>query len=509
MRKWIADSTLTCLAFAALGLAACASPSSGTGSGGGAAGADSAAAGDGSIGSGDASADAGAIKDGTAADGAKTGDGAASDGGSSSDTAVASADLPVQDTGRSKDDIAKNLAEVAKAEQEIYKAYCKWNFKCDTGMPYTNVEACAAELIASGGLEFMASGKKAVASGTAKFKSIEVSSCLSTFDDKCTFFKSPRLHPFCESMFYGLISDGFACIQDQSCTSGHCKRKEINDEQCPGLCASPGLPGAKCVNDAGCDMNFICRSDGECGSASPAQKGADCTDVDCVDGLNCLEDGGSYTCFEPKAEGAACWVDEYACKDTAYCLTTDTESEGKCKAKVAAGKPCDKDGWYDGLSENPCVKDYVCVELSANATSAVCAPIVPVGQPCAASDQCKGYDEVCDGAAGKEVCTYLPKKGEACDPLDEELVDAGFLACLPPFVCDAKSSKCIDLPPVGKPCAEFYKCAADLYCNDTDTCAAPGKPGEDCVAFDEGGSTCDTGLICGAKNEKCVAPVCK
>ncbi|MBM4345105.1 MAG: hypothetical protein FJ100_17175 [Deltaproteobacteria bacterium] len=485
---------------------ACAGTSTG-GSGGGSAAADANAAGDTKLAS-DGSIDAATLQDGKGADG-PVGDAAPVDGGSTADAAAVSADLPVQDTGRSKDDIAKNLSDAKKAEGDFYLAYCKLNFNCPTGMQLTHAEACKAELLATGGVPPFDEGLRAVAAGTAKFDAAKAAACQATLDANCTFFKAVKLPAACKGLFVGLVDNGFACTADIACKSGYCKTKDINDAECPGLCAAPAKAGAACNSDSGCEGDNVCTAADKCGPYVLAKKGEDCADVDCVDGLKCLEDFDSYTCFEPKALGSACWVGEDACAQSAYCQTADTESEGKCKAKVAIGKACDKDAWYDGLSENPCTKDHVCVELPANATTAVCAPVVALGQPCASSDQCKGLDEICDGPAGKEVCAYLPKKGEACDPPDEEVVQAGLLSCLPPFVCDAKTSKCIDLPVAGKPCAEFFKCALDLYCTDSDTCSAYGKAGEDCTSFEGGDSTCDAGLICGAKNEKCVAPVCK
>lgn len=483
--------------------AACASSSPGSG-GGGAASSDSGAASETKV-AADAGTDGGAVKD------APAGDGTVADGGGTADAAVASADLPVQDTGRSKDDIAKSLADAKKAEGDFYLAYCKLNFKCPTEMELTNAEACKGELLATGGVSPFAEGLAAIAAGTAKFDPSKVAACLATLDDKCTFFKGAKLPAPCAGLFVGLVDNGFACTSDTACKSGYCQTKEINEPQCAGLCAAPAKSGAACTTHAGCEGDNVCTAADKCGPYVLAKKGEDCASVDCVDGLNCLEDFDSYTCFEPKAEGTACWVEELACKEDLYCLTDDVEAEGKCKGKVAAGKVCDLQAWFDGLSENPCPKDHVCTELSEDATAAVCAPLVGLGKPCASSAQCKGLDEVCDGPAGKEVCTYLPKKGEACEPLDEEWVAAGYLACLPPFVCDDKTSKCTDLPTVGKPCAEFFKCAVDLFCYEDGKCGAYGKLGESCVALedDEGGDTCEPGLICGAKNEKCMLPVCK
>jgi hypothetical protein len=107
----------------------------------------------------------------------------------------------------------------------------------------------------------------------------------------------------------------------------------------------------------------------------------------------------------------------------------------------------------------------------------------------------------------------LPGEGEACEPLSVDEIDFGFLACLPPFGCDATSKKCVAMPAAGKGCVEM-SCAAKLWCDGDwetgeGTCKAFGKNGEACQSFLDGTSTCAEGLMCGAKSETCVAPVCQ
>ena len=506
----VPNTAVLCTATVLLALAmqACASGSTGGSSGSGTAVAKDAS---------DASVveivmgDAAGAPDSGSLDGAVSADAGAKDA-ANSDTQASGADIAVQDTGVAKDETAKQLAEAKKAEIEVYLAYCKQNFTCETGINYSNAQACKDELLADGGLVFFGDGLQAVAAGNAKFDASKLAGCLATLDSKCTFFKAPRLPQACADLFVGLVDVGFACTIADDCKTKFCKKNDLNDDQCKGACAAAAKVGAACALDEGCEMPSVCSLDGKCAAYTPAKKGDDCLDVNCAEGLHCLEDGDTYTCFDPIAIGAECYVGDFACKGDSYCLAGAVDSAGKCVANVAVGKSCNKSGWYAGLSDNPCLDDHVCVSLSEESTQATCDPIAPVGKPCKSADQCKGWDEQCSGASASQLtCNYLPAKGLACDPLDPEDVIEGYLDCLPPFVCDPKTTKCVDRPPAGKACIEF-KCATDLWCDsDGETagvCNAFADAGQKCLTFEED-SSCKDGLICGAKTETCQLPVCK
>ncbi|MSQ83840.1 MAG: hypothetical protein EXR77_13305 [Myxococcales bacterium] len=489
----------------ALALQACVSGSSGGSGATGAAVAADAKVVDIMVGDAAGSPDSGSL------DGAVNQDAKAKDA-ATGDTQPSGADIAVQDTGVTKDETAKQLAEAKKAEIEVYLAYCKQNFTCETGVNYSNTQACIDELLAEGGLVFFGDGLQAIAVGNAKFDASKLAGCLATLDSKCTFFKAPRLPQACADLFVGLVDVGFACTNAEDCKTKFCKKNDLNDDQCKGACAVAAKVGASCAIDEGCEMPSICSPDNKCAAYTPAKKGDDCLDVNCAEGLYCLEDGDTYTCFDPIAIGAECNVGDFACKGGSYCLAGAVGSAGKCVSTVEVGKSCNKSGWYAGLSDNPCVDDHVCVSLSEESTQATCEPLAPVGKPCKSTDQCKGWDEQCSGAsASKLTCNYLPSKGVDCDPLEPEDLAVGFLDCLPPFVCNPKTTKCVDRPPAGKACIEF-KCATDLWCDsDGETagvCNVFADAGQECIAFEED-SSCKEGLICGAKTETCQLPVCK
>lgn len=486
--------------WAALALTACGSDA--TTSSGGAGASDASATSDTAL--GDSSA---------AGDTAKTDTKGDSGGGDSAADASGGADVAVQDTGVGAEQIAAQLKAAKKAEADFYLALCKLNFTCDTGLYLSNAEGCAADLAEGGGLTMFFDGLAAVQAGRASFDSAKAAACLATLDASCTFFKSLTLPAACHGMFTGLVDNAFQCSGDVECKSGYCKLNDANDAACPGVCAAAGAAGASCDSDSACQFPLWCLG-GKCASAKYAAKGEVCEELPCAEGLVCIEGASDFVCDAPTAIGEACGVGEYLCAKGSYCKAKDAESEGACTASLAEGKPCDRDAWYDGASDNPCAEGTVCVPLAADATEYACKPYAKVGGACTSTDQCKGWDEACFSFEdGSDQCDYLPGEGEACEPLTVEEIDAGYLACLPPFGCDAKTKKCAAMPGAGKACIEM-SCAANLWCDgDWDTgegtCKGFGKSGEACQSFLDGSSTCAEGLMCGAKSETCVAPVCK
>lgn len=434
-----------------------------------------------------------------------------------SDTTVADtgggADIAVQDTGVGTEQIAAQLKAAQKAEADFYLALCKLNFTCETGVYLTNPEGCAADLAQGGGLTMFYDGLAAIQAGRASFDSAKAATCLATLDKSCTFFKSLTLPAACQGMFAGLVDNAFQCSGDVECKSGYCKLNDANDSACPGVCAAASAAGASCTSDSACQFPLWCVS-GKCTSAKYAAKGEVCDELPCAEGLLCLEGASDFVCSEPTAVGQTCTVGDYTCAKGSFCKAKDPDSDGLCTASVAVDKPCDRDAWYDGASDSPCAEGNVCVPLAADATEYACKPYAAVGSACTSTDQCKGWDEGCfEFDDGSSKCDYLPGEGEACEPLSVDEIDFGFLACLPPFGCDATSKKCVAMPGVGKDCVEM-SCAAKLWCDGDwetgeGTCKAFGKSGEACQSFLDGTSTCAEGLMCGAKSETCVAPVCQ
>lgn len=465
--------------------------------------------------SGDAAAtDTAAPKDGA------TADSAVADGKGDTSTADATADggsgadVSKQDTGVTPDQIAANLQAAKKAEAEFTLALCKLNFTCDTGFYFTDAAACAADLAASGGLAMFADGIAAVKEGRATVDAAMASACMATLDKSCTFFKSLALPEPCHKMFAGKLDNTYQCVSDVECKSSFCKFNDANDPACPGACAAAAAAGGACDSDSACQFPLWC-IEGKCTAPSYAAKGAICNELPCADGLLCLESGDDYVCSDPDKIGAVCAVGDGTCAAGSYCAAkTADDTDGVCTAAVASGKTCDVDLWYEGATESPCAKGTVCVPLAVDATAATCQPYAAVGQACTSGDQCQGADELCAIMADESAkCQYLPGLGKACEPLSVDEIDYGMRACLPPYGCDSKTKKCVELPGAGKPCVEM-RCAADLWCDGdwdvgTGTCKTFGKNSEPCQSFVDGSSTCDVGLMCGAKSETCVAPVCK
>ncbi len=487
---------------AALAVAACgetATTTPGTG-----------AATDTSGGSDTAVADSGGAKDGSPADGT------ASDGkgDTSSADSGGGADVAKQDTGVTPDQIAAQLKAAQKAEADFYLALCKVNFTCETGIYFTDAPGCAADLAASGGLAMFADGIAAVKAGRASVDAAMATACMATLDASCTFFKALTLPEACHKMFTGKVDASFQCAADVECKSGYCKFNDANDPACTGVCTEAKTAGAACDSDSACQFPLWC-IDGKCAAAKYAAKGESCSELPCSADLLCMEGGDDFSCSDAIKAGQACGVGEGTCATGLYCAAKAADdSDGVCTASVALGKPCDRDLWYEGATDSPCAKGSVCVPLAADATAATCQAYAAVGKPCVTGDQCQGWDEGCFTMDDDSTqCQYLPELGEACEPLSPDEIDYGLRACLPPYACDAKTSKCVALPAAGKPCVEM-RCAADLWCDGdwdagTGTCATFGQNGEACQSFVDGSSTCDSGLMCGAKSETCVAPVCK
>lgn len=466
-----------------------------------------------------ATADAGSLSDAGLGDssGADTsaGDGKGDNGGADSAGSSDSggADIAVQDTGVGAEQIAAQLKAAQKAEADFYLALCKLNFTCETGLYLSNAEGCAADLAQSGGLTMFFDGIAALKAGRASFDAAKAAACIASLDSSCTFFKGLTLPAACEAMFSGLVDNSFQCSGDAECKSGYCKLNDANDSACPGACAAAAAAGAACSSDSACQSPLWC-IDGKCAAAKFAKDGESCEELPCADGLLCMEGAADFVCSAPIVVGQPCTVGDYLCAKGSYCKAADAESDGVCTAEVANGKACDRDAWYDGASDSPCGQGSVCVPLADDATEYACKPFAAVGGACTSTDQCQGYDQACFAFEdGSNKCDYLPGEGEACEPLSVEEIDAGYLACLPPFGCDATSSKCVAAPTAGKPCVEM-SCAANLWCDGDwetgeGTCKTLGKSGEPCQSFLDGSTTCADGLMCGAKSETCVAPICK
>jgi hypothetical protein len=484
-------ASLTAASLVGCGTAASGGSSSGTG-------VDGMAASDSSL-----AAD-GASPDGSGADTAGA-DGKAGDGGSSS------ADVAVQDTGVGKEQVAAQVQSAKEFEGKFYDALCTHDEDCGLGLYLTNIAGCRAYLLGQGGVPFVADGIDAVAAGRATFDAAKAAACLATVDATCTIFSGDVLPAACREMFVGLVDNGFGCDRDQDCKASFCKKKIVNDSACLGICTAPAAAGGACDVDAGCEAPQVCMA-GQCGKYVPAAKGEDCTFDLCGPGLVCVTDGDANTCIEPGGEGAPCYTGEGACTSGFHCEAADFETQGKCAADLALGAACDLDAWYEGAIDNPCGDANFCVPAAVEATATVCKPLAKLGDACTASEQCTGLDQACyEAEGGGYVCDYLPSDGDACEPLAPEDVEAGWLACLPPYVCGADST-CV-LPPVtaGKACIED-QCGAGLWCDTTaakPVCMAYGKAGDACTTFEDESSSCEAGLVCGIKTETCVAPTCK
>jgi len=189
----------------------------------------------------------------------------------------------------------------------------------------------------------------------------------------------------------------------------------------------------------------------------------------CVTSEECV---GGGRCLEPDTCTAACCV-------------------GSCEAvapPAAIGASC------DFFVSNPCVEGAFC------SLENVCTALLPLGAACDLSDACRDPGAYCvdrpDGSG--RVCTLRPTEpGAACIPNLNEL------CARDDERCNAATSLCTKVAPLGAACQGSNDCVGYAYCDmTTGTCAARPTVGQACDY--------NTGVYClgdiPCSNNVCTAP---
>lgn len=172
----------------------------------------------------------------------------------------------------------------------------------------------------------------------------------------------------CARVLAGLVPVGGRCWDGADCAGGSCTVDL--DGGCPGTCQAWVALGGDCLHAA------------------------------CAPGLAC----GAGTCQVPSGPGGPC-----PCREGLAC-DWSARFPGACRAPLAAGEPCEQDGF-----------------------------------PCALGTRCVG---------APAACLADLAEGAGCDP------DAD--ACGPGLLCTGASLTCVPRPTVGQPCT--WRCL-DAWCD--------------------------------------------
>jgi len=238
----------------------------------------------------------------------------------------------------------------------------------------------------------------------------------------------------CERALVGTLPGGSRCEDDEECSSGHCD--------------GDGGLGASC---------------GQCSPASvPAKLGEECrSSIDCEQTgdieVQCLRDATvSAVCIQVTTArvGESCASPGRVCEAGADC-----DPGGTCRLPVAA--------------------------------RAACAP----GDRCAPGS-------LCAEAAGGRICVpvTLRKEGESCSGDDFDVAEDGtFQRCdrTVDLHCDDVTRTCLLLGRAGSgESCDRQPCQADLFCDETQRCAAPRLVGQACRGALECESQRCSGSVC-------------
>lgn len=224
---------------------------------------------------------------------------------------------------------------------------------------------------------------------------------------------SERVEPAaCKQIFTGKVQQGAACAFDDECASGVCLIPGCNNACCPGQCG-PAEP--------------------------PAQIGASCANVMCVDNAYC---DLTQTCRALVAQGGAC-MDSSWCNFGLGCTGTTGGGMGTCNPLPATGAPCPDQQCasigdvcnaqqmcaVDGLPGAPCIGSGECSPFYQCDATNHCAPYPTLGQAC--TTVCSDDSWCMNG-----TCTAPLANGMTCATQDQ---------CASDF-CDNTTGKCADLP---------------------------------------------------------------
>lgn len=272
-----------------------------------------------------------------------------------------------------------------------------------------------ASCVASGQAVEDPSLPAAVSAGKLAFDGVKAQQCFDAVAavscDQTDITERVEAAP-CKQMFVGKVKQGAACEFDFECASGVCLIPGCNNACCPGQCGPP---------------------------EQPAQVGASCANVACVDNAYCDQ---TLTCRALVAQGGAC-MDSTWCDFGLGCTGTSGGGMGTCNPLPATGAPCpdlqcasigdicnaQKTCVAAGLPSAPCTGSGECSSNYQCDATNHCAPYPSVGQACSLA--CSG-----DAFCMTGTCAARLANGATC---------GGSNQCASAY-CDQTSGQCADLP---------------------------------------------------------------
>lgn len=187
------------------------------------------------------------------------------------------------------------------------------------------------------------------------------------------------------------------------------------------------------------------------------------------------------------AAGGQCAIDEEcqsASCDVPAC--PDACCQGTCVGDAPPARP--------RLGES-CAETTACVDSFCDATTLTCAAYRPNGEACTSTNQCAA------GACTNQICTALPKTGEACIPSQTTSNVCRDLG----DTCSATSNTCVAYGLTGDPCTAATDCSPIYWCGAGGTCQLRPRLGDACGSAQVGGSCIDRSY-CDATVMTCTAP---
>lgn len=383
--------------------------------------------------------------------------------------------------------------------QSFQDATCDYLNKCDVEWFYRlSIHYSCDQLIdCSEGIDDMV---RAVQAGRLAYDADMAGRCLESFRSApCAQLSVfDNMPAECEQVFTGLVQQDGECYQDEECASGlYCNDDSQN---CPGQCSSYLDVGDSCDSGGFCDPEAAACDGNQQKCVPLAGEGESCADIDCQQGLVCIDPGGSATCKSPAAAGESC-QDNRDCQADLIC------SQDKCTVPAAAGQACNVGSEASLLLA--CQAGLYCdADILHHENSGTCRPRKGSGEECIMFYECNsgllcvgvkvdpGTQEITPGTCRKPL-----SEGETCNAA------LGLPECDWELYCDENSSTCRPLPGQGDACVhgENPEChGRDLYCDSLQdgvagSCRQKKADGQPCSKHEEclggycNGGTCQSG----------------
>lgn len=400
---------------------------------------------------------------------------------------------------------APDLSQVNSFIQAQAQAACDWEFKCCTDAEikasdqnkYTTKAECLAfqQLSQEDNLYLT---RLAVTEGRMRVDSTHATACIQQMSARvCNPLPGTPVPPAptttvddCAQALTGTTPVGAECIYAKECVIGaHC----VNDAQAVGrgVCVPFQKVGDICNADADCDpeveqiycakQDFKCHVRGKSGdpcaytvsatSTSPAlplllecdQSGAGNLYCDPVTSTCKTLPGNGQPCLSPLPPG----VSSPCNPDPSLDLTCTTATgaggvtPGMCRAPGKLGDDC---------SSLPCSADLYC---SQTGTTAVCAALPGLGQPCTGSFQECAKPYYCSSAGtGVPTCVQPAALGQDCS----------MVTCDTGLYCDTTGATrvCATQLGEGASCLSSQQCRS-LMCSGTPSVCQPSQAGVLCT----------------------------